>query len=73
MTEYFLPLQVTADDLFAWKIPERNPQLTIRPPIGANSEYTDFKFKPILVSISAAMKIVLVEKIAEINSGRNDV
>ena len=64
---------MTADDLFACNIPERKPQDTIKPPIGANSEYTDFRFKPILVSIRAAMKIVLTEKIAEINSGRNDV
>ena len=54
-------------------MPERNPQLTIKPPIGASSANTDFKFKPILVSMSAAMKMVHVEIIADIYSGKNDM
>tara|TARA_B110000014_G_C20090816_1_gene571038 strand:- start:9 stop:272 length:264 start_codon:yes stop_codon:yes gene_type:complete len=54
-------------------MPERKPQATIKPPIGANSANTDFKFKPIFVSIIAAMKIVHVEKIADINNGINDI
>ena len=73
MTLYFRPLHETADDLFACNIPERNPKTTIKPPIGANSANTDFRLKPILVSINAAMQIVHVEKIAENNNGRNDV
>ena len=73
MTGYFLPLQVTADDLFACKIPDRKPHVTIKPPIGANRPNTEFRFNPILVSIKAAMKIVPVERIADINSGQNEV
>ena len=69
LTLYFRPLHETADDLFACNIPDRNPQVTIKPPIGASNANTDFKFKPIFVSINAAMKIVLVEIIAENNSG----
>ncbi len=72
-TLYLRPLQETADDLFACSIPDRNPQVTIKPPIGANIPNTDFKFNPILVSINAAVKIVPVENIAEINNGRNEV
>lgn len=73
LTLYFRPLHETADDLFACKIPERKPQTTIKPPIGANSANIDFKFNPILVSINAAMKIAPVEIIEENNSGRNEV
>ena len=59
--------------MFACRIPDRNPQLTIKPPIGASNANTDFKFKPIFVSKNAAVKIAPVAKIADISSGRNDV
>ena len=46
MTEYFLPLQVTADDLFACSIPDRKPHVTIKLPIGANKPNTDKPSRP---------------------------
>ena len=73
MTEYFLPLHDTAEDLFACKIPERKPSTTIIPPIGAPIEFTMFRFNPILASIIDAEKIVIVEIIAEINKVVNDI
>ena len=72
MTEYFLPLHDTAVDLFACKIPERKPSITIMLPIGAQIEFTMFRFNPILVSINDAEKIVIVEIIAAINKVVND-
>ena len=73
MTEYFLPLHDTAEDLFACKIPERKPSTTIIPPIGAPIEFTMLRFNPILASIIDAEKIVIVEIIAEINKVVNDI
>ena len=59
--------------MFACKIPERNPQVTIKPPSGANSPNTEFRLKPIFVSINAAMKMVNVDKIADARSGIKDI
>ena len=59
--------------MFACRIPDRKPQVTIKPPIGANKANTDFRFRPILVSINAAMKIVLVAKIVDTNNGINEI
>ena len=73
MTEYFLPLHETAEDLFACKIPERKPSTTIIPPIGAPIEFTMLRFNPILASIIDAEKMVIVEMIAEINKVMNDI
>ena len=70
--EYFLPLHETAVDLFACKIPERNPKTTIILPTGAKIEFTILRFNPIFVSIIDAEKIVTVEIIAEINNVEND-
>ena len=72
MTEYFLPLHDTAEDLFACNMPERKPSTTMILPIGANIEFTVLSFSPIFVSIADAMKIVTVEIIAEINKIKND-
>ena len=72
MTEYFLPLHDTAEDLFACNMPERKPSTTMILPIGANIEFTVLSFSPIFVSITDAMKIVIVEIIAEINKIEND-
>jgi len=72
LTEYFLPLHDTAEDLFACKIPERKPSTTIILPIGAPIEFTMFRFNPILDSINDAEKIVIVDIIAEINKVVND-
>ena len=72
MTEYFLPLHDTAEDLFACKMPERKPSTTIILPIGAPSEFIMFRFNPILDSINDAEKIVIVEIIAEISKVVND-
>ena len=58
--------------MFAWSIPDRKPHVTIKPPIGANNACTEFRFKPILVSIIEAKKIVIVEIMAEINKVVND-
>ena len=41
-------------------------------PIGAKIEFTILRFKPILVSITDAKKIVIVEIIAEISKVVND-
>ena len=59
--------------MFACRRPDRNPHVTIKPPIGANNAKTEFRFKPILVSINAAMKIVHVDKIEDISSGMKDI
>ena len=72
MTEYFLPLHDTAEDLFACNMPERKPSTTMMLPIGANIEFTVLSFSPIFASIVDAMKIVIVEIIAEINKIKND-
>ena len=42
------------------------------PPIGAKIEFTILRFNPILVSITDAEKIVIVEIIAEISKVVND-
>ena len=42
------------------------------PPIGAKIEFTMLRFNPILVSITDAEKIVIVEIIAEISKVVND-
>ena len=58
--------------MFACKIPERNPKTTIILPTGAKIEFTILRFKPILVSIIDAEKIVIVEITEEISKIIND-
>ena len=53
-------------------MPERNPHVTIKPPNGENKPKTELRFRPIFVSMNPAMKIVVVDKIADIKSGIND-
>ena len=60
-TEYFLPLQDTAVDLLACKIPARNPNTTIILPIGAKIEFDMLRFSPIFVSMIDAANTVIVE------------
>ena len=72
MTEYFLPLHETAEDLFACNMPERKPSTTMMLPIGANIEFTVLRLSPILASIADAMKIVIVENTAETSKVEND-
>ena len=71
-TEYFLPLHENAVDLFACRIPERNPKTTIILPTGAKIEFIMLRFSPIFVSIIDAEKIVIVEITAEISKVVND-
>ena len=73
MTEYFRPLHDTAVDLFACKIPARNPNTTIMLPIGAKIEFVMLKFNPIFVSIIDAEKIVIVEMIDALSNVMKDI